>query len=301
MLVALAHPRATTKEDRVLSKGIPMTDFGKTGREVSVVGLGGEGVLRTHGQETAAEAVIHEAIQEGITYFDSAKAYAGSEGYYGRVWSQQPEARNRVFQASKSASRDRRGAQRDLGGTLSRMRIDHLDLWQIHDIRTEEDFLNISGSGGALEAFLEAKETGKTRFIGVTGHHDPHLLARAVREWPVDSVMMPVNPVEGALGGFLDVTLPAARERGIAVIAMKVLGGSHYVFPNEGLSADLLIRFALSYPIQVAIVGCSTPEHVRTLAHTARIFEPMTDQETQQVIGAFRPYARRMAFYRGVF
>lgn len=265
-----------------------------------MVGLGGEGVLRTHGRENAAEAVILEAIREGITYFDSAKAYAGSEGYYGRVWSRQAGDRDRVFQASKSASRDRKGAQRDLDGTLTRMGIDHLDLWQIHDVRTEEDFLDISGPGGALEAFLDAKATGKTRFIGVTGHHDPYLLTRAVREWPVDSVMMPVNPVEGALGGFLDVTLPAAREKGVAVIAMKVLGGSHYIFPNEGVTAELLIRFALSHPIQVAIVGCSTPEHVRTLAHTARIFEPMTDQEMQQVIGAFRPHARRMAFYRGV-
>ena len=279
---------------------IPKTIFGQTGQVVTVVGLGGEGVLRTHGQQEAAEAVIGEAIGEGITYFDSAKAYAGSEEYYGRVWSRRPETRDRVFQASKSASRDRKAAGRDLDGTLKRMGIQHLDLWQIHDVRTEEDFLDISGPGGALEAFLEARQKGKIRFMGVTGHHDPYLLARAVREWPVDSVMMPVNPVESALGGFLDVTLPAARQKGVAVIAMKVLGGSHYLFPNDGVTAEVLIRFALSQPIQVAIVGCSSPEHVRMLAQAARRLEPMTDEEKEQITSAFRPHARRLAFYRGV-
>jgi len=129
----------------VKDDAIPKTIFGQTGQVVTVIGLGGEGVLRTHGQEEAAEAVIGEAIGEGITYFDSAKAYAGSEEYYGRVWSRRPETRDRVFQASKSASRDRKGAEHDLDGTLKRMGIHHLDLWQIHDVRTEEDFLDISG------------------------------------------------------------------------------------------------------------------------------------------------------------
>lgn len=280
---------------------ISKTIFGHTGQQVTVAGLGGEGALRTHGRDTAAEAVIREAIDEGITYFDSARAYAGSEEYYGMIWSRLPQVRQRVFQASKSASRDRKGAQRDLDATLKRMSIDHLDLWQIHDVRTREDILRISEPSGALEAFLEARQAGKTRFIGVTGHHDPHVLAQAVRDWPVDSVMMPVNPVESALGGFLDVTLPEARTKGVAVIAMKVLGGSHYLFPDAGITADVLIRFALSQPIHVAIVGCSTPEHVQTLARAAKGLQPMTGDEMEEITSAFRPHARHLAFYRGVF
>lgn len=273
--------------------------FGRSLHEVSIVGLGGEGILRTHGRDRAATDVIESAIEEGITYFDSARAYDGSEGYYGRVWRTRPADRKRVFQASKSAMRDKREALLELEQTLSNMGIEALDLWQIHDVRTRDDIRAIEGAGGALEAFVQAKEQGKIRFIGVTGHHDPAVLTQAVRDWPVDSVMMPVNPVEGVLGGFLDQTLPAAREKGVAVIGMKVLGASHYLFPGSGVTSERLIRFALSQPITVAIVGCSTPAHVATLAGTGRSLSPLSSKEQQALLDAFRPHASRLGFYRG--
>jgi aryl-alcohol dehydrogenase-like predicted oxidoreductase len=280
-------------------KGIRTNRFGKNGPEVTAVGLGGEGILRTYGKTEAARAVIREALEQGITYFDSAQAYAGSQQYYGTIWSQHPELRNGIFQASKSASRYREAAVTDLEDTLAKMGIDHLDLWQIHDVRSDRDLEIISGPGGALEAFLEAKASGKVRFIGVTGHQDPVILAKAVEEWPVDSVMMPVNPAEGVLSGFLDTTLPLAKERGIAVIGMKILGQSHYLQPEGGLTADLLIRYALSQGIDVAIVGCSTPDEVQTLACIGQDFLPMTEEEQGILVDAFRPHARRLAFYRG--
>jgi len=278
---------------------IPTRAFGKTGIEVTVTGLGGEGVLRTYGREDEAWSVIREAVARGIGYFDCARAYAGSELYYGQVWSKQPEDRARIFQAGKSATRSKSGALADLDQTLRNMSIDHLDLWQIHDVRTEEDLETISRPGGALEAFVEAKNNGKTRFIGVTGHHDPKILEKAIREWPVDSVMMPVNPVEAALGGFMDSALPAALGKGMAVIGMKVLGSAHDILPDAGITPETLIRFALSQPIAVAIIGCSNSSHVLTLAETGRSFSPLSPEEQQAIVGIFHPYAKRLAFYRG--
>ncbi|MBI5602585.1 MAG: aldo/keto reductase [Deltaproteobacteria bacterium] len=274
--------------------------FGKTGRNVTLVGLGGEGVLRTFGKEKAAQKVIETALDEGIGYFDSAQAYAGSETYYGLVWSRRSTDRTRIFQTSKSARRTKKEALLELDQTLLKMGIDYLDLWQIHDVRTEEDLQTIAGPGGALEAFVEAKVRGKTRFIGLTGHHDPEILTRAVKTWPIDSVLIPVNPVEGILGGFLTSTLPAAHEKGVAVIGMKVLGAAHYLIPQSGITPELLIRFALSQPITSAIVGCSSPEEVKTLARTGRNFEPLSPEEHQQILHLFSPYAGRLAFYRGV-
>jgi predicted aldo/keto reductase-like oxidoreductase len=261
--------------------------------------MGGEGILRTYGRASEARHVIQAAIDQGITYFDSAHVYADSEIYYGSVWQEQPETRSRVFQTSKSGSRDGGTALADLESTLERLGTSYLDLWQIHDVRTEEDLEAIGGPGGALEAFVEAKSSGQVRFLGVTGHHDPAILTKAVKAWPVDAVMMPVNPVENIIGGFLTSTLSEAKKKGLAVIGMKILGASHYIHPKRGITPELLIRFALSYDITVAIVGCSNVAEVRTLADVGRNSKPLSEEEKLRLIQKFKPYARRLAFYRG--
>jgi len=280
---------------------IAAREFGRTGRTVTMVGLGGEGVLRTYGRTQEAAAVIRTAVDEGITYFDCARVYADSELYYGAIWKACPEKRAGLFQASKSASRDKKGALADLENSLRRLQTDHLDLWQIHDVRTDSDFNRIAGPDGALEAFTAAKASGKVRHIGVTGHHDPRILTRAVSEWPLDSVMMPVNPAEAAIGGFLTSTLPAAREKNMAVIGMKILGAGHYILPEGDITAGLLIRFAASYDITVAIVGCSSAAEVHTLAQIGRDFIPLSEDQKILLTERFRPLAERLAFYRGVF
>jgi aryl-alcohol dehydrogenase-like predicted oxidoreductase len=275
--------------------------FGKTGRHVTIAGLGGEGVLRTYGRTREAVVVIDEAAKQGIRYFDCAQAYAGSEGYYGHYWPAHPDVRTKAFQASKSASRAREGALADLDNTLKTMGIEYLDLWQIHDVRTQDDIEEIEAKGGALEAFLAAKKSGRVKHIGVTGHHDPAILTYCIENWPVESVMMPVNPVEGALGGFLSEALPAANKKGIAVIAMKVLGHGGYVIPEANVSAGTLIRYALSQPVTVAIVGCTSPGEVRELAEAGREFQPMTPEEQTQLVDIYRPHAQKLAYYRGTF
>lgn len=265
-----------------------------------MVGLGGEGILRTYGRIAESREVIREAVAQGITYFDSARVYADSEVYYGNVWDEIPEVRSQVFQASKSASRTREGALSDLEGTLQRLRTNYLDLWQIHDVRTRNDLELISGPGGALEAFIEAKAAGKVRFIGVTGHHNPGILTHALTDWPVDSVMLPVNPIEGILGGFLTSTLKAAKEKGIAIIGMKILGAARYIHSEGGITPELLVRYALFKGITVAIVGCSSPEEVRALSEAGRAEQPLSKLEIDHLEKAYEPYARQLAFYRGV-
>jgi aryl-alcohol dehydrogenase-like predicted oxidoreductase len=275
--------------------------FGKSGPAVTQVGLGGEGVLRTHGREQEARTVIEEAAAQGITYFDSAQAYADSQGYYGNFWRSHAQLRSGIFQTSKSAARDRRGAKADLAESLQIIGLESLDLWQIHDVRTRQDVEDIEGPGGALQAFVQAKDVGLVRFLGVTGHHAPRILEHAVKSWPVDAVLMPVNPAEAVLGGFLDRVMDAAKDRGLAVIGMKVLGASHYISPEDGVTAELLLRFALSREICTAIVGCANPEEVQTLARAGREFQPLAAEEEMKLRELFRPHARRLAYYRGAF
>jgi aryl-alcohol dehydrogenase-like predicted oxidoreductase len=274
--------------------------FGKNGPVVTLVGLGGEGVLRSHGKHARAQAVIEEASAQGITYFDSARAYDESERYLGRFWEARPELRSRIFQASKSARRDYAGAWADLETTLANLHTSYLDLWQIHDLRDWGEVKAMEGPAGALDAFREAKRQGKARHIGVTGHEDPAILTHAVENWPVDSVLLPVNPVEGVLGGFLDRTIPSAEKRGLAIIGMKVLGAGNYLAPSGGISAELLIRYALSRPVTLVIVGCSQPLEVLTLASLGRDFIPLPEKDQRMLEERFAPLARDLAFYRRV-
>jgi hypothetical protein len=136
--------------------------------------------------------------------------------------------------------------------------------------------------------------------VGVTGHHDPAILTQAVETWPVDAVMLPVNPVESLLGGFLTSTLPAARKKGVAVIGMKVMGGSLYLDKGLNTSAESLLRFALSFHVTVAIVGCTTPEEVGLLAEVKREPSPLSETNRAAVEEKFSPYLSQLAFYRGV-
>ncbi|MFH1153429.1 MAG: aldo/keto reductase [Pseudomonadota bacterium] len=281
------------------ASSIPVADFGKTGSRVTRVGLGGEGVLRTTGQNLQALDVIETAFDQGIGYFDSARVYADSELYLGSFWKGRHVERARMFHTSKSANRTRQGALKDLEQSLARLNTDYLDLWQIHDLRTAGDLDAVAARGGALEAFLEAREKGLVRNIGVTGHHSPEILARAVEMWPVDSVLMPVNPVEEVLGGFLTRTLEAASRKGIAVIGMKVLGASHYIAENAGITPDILIRYALSHDITLVIVGCSSALEVMELVNSASKPGGMTTEERREIMELFVPAARKLAFYRG--
>ncbi len=265
------------------------------------IGLGGEGVLRTEGREEEALAMLDSAYEAGIRYYDSAPAYAGSEGYYGRFWKQHPERKECTFQTSKSAQRSANGASEDLEKTLKRMGREHLGLWQIHDVRDKNDILLLEKAGGALRTFYQARESGIARGIGVTGHHNPEVLLHAVTHWDIDTVLLPVNPIESAIGGFLDRVIPAARERGIGVIGMKTLGAGNYIHPESGLTAENLIRFALSQDVDIVIVGCSTPDETRLLARSGQNHVPMSEEDQIRLVETVRPFAARLAYYRGVF
>ena len=141
---------------------IPKRTLGRTGYEATIMGLGGEGILRTYGDETQAYELINRAVDLGLNYFESARAYSGSEAYYGLALK---ERRKEIFLTSKSHARDKQGALEHLHQTLTNMKTDHLDLWQVHDVRTEEEIEEIFGPGGAIHAFAEAKGKGLTRFI----------------------------------------------------------------------------------------------------------------------------------------
>ncbi len=270
--------------------------LGATGVDVTVFGLGGEGVLRTFGHDASARDVIDAALDEGVTYFDSARAYAGSEEYYGATLG---AARDRIFLTSKSHDRTRRGALAMLDQTLANMRTDRLDLWQLHDLRTWGELDEVSAPGGAYEAFVEAKRAGKTRFIGLTGHHDPAVLSAAVERLRFDTLLIPINPCEPRGRAFAATTGALAREREIGVIGMKVFSRGLLRNFQGAPSARELMDYALSQPVDVVIIGCDDVAQVRENAAAARVFEPMPLERQRALEERLRPLASDALYYRG--
>lgn len=269
--------------------------LGKTGVEATILGLGGEGILRTYGYEKEAVELINRALDLGINYFESARAYSGSESYYGLALE---ERRDEIFLTSKSHARDKKGALEQLHETLKNMKTDHLDLWQIHDVRDEEDVKTIFGRGGALEAFVEAKEDGLTRFIGVTGHHDPSILRRCIERFDFDTVLLPVNPAEPHYKSFLDVVVPLASKKGMGIVGMKVYFRGFAGELPFFTSMEPFYRFALSQPIATAVIGCDSIEQLEENVGFATSFKPMSQEEMQEFKEAVSPYARQLMYYK---
>lgn len=273
-----------------MDKPIPKRRLGRTGVEVSVLGLGGEGVLRTVGREQEADALINAALDAGINYMESARAYAGSESYYGLALR---ERRSQVFLASKSHARDKKGALVHLDETLANMKTDHLDLWMIHDVRTEDDMARIFGPSGALEAFVEAREKGKVKYIGVTGHHDPVIIRKCLESFDFDTVLVPVNPAEPFHRCFLDEVVPVASAKDTAIMGMKVYMRGQLQAPKR-----LLLSYALTQPISVAVVGCDNVEQLTENAEAASEFQPLKLKEMQRFGQMIEPYARQLMYYK---
>ena len=275
--------------------GIIRRHLGKTGVEVTIMGLGGEGVLRTYGYEQEAYRLISSALDLGINYCESARAYSGSEAYYGKALK---ESRKDIFLTSKSHGRDKKTALDHLHQTLSNMKTDHLDLWQIHDVRTDQDIEEIFRAGGAIEAFVEAKEKGLARFIGVTGHEDPAVIRRCIELFDFDTVLLPVNPAEPAYRSFIEEVIPLANEKQMGVIGMKVY--------FRGVAAQLpffrsmqpFFDFAVSQQVTTVVIGCDDLEQLRENVEFARSFVPMSDQDKAELISEVAPFARQLMMYK---
>ena len=275
---------------------IPQRTLGQTGYSATILGLGGEGVLRTYGQEREATAVIEAALAEGINYFETARAYSGSESYLGPNLKGH---RDKIFLTSKSHGRSFKEAMAHLTITLKNLDTDYLDLWQVHDIRTMEEVEALGTKGGALEAFREAQEKGWTRFVGVTGHHDPEILRRALDLYEFDTVLLPVNPAEPQHASFLPLA-QEAMDKGMGVIAMKTLcrGQLPQLAEDPDAIVGELLAYAWSHPVSLAVVGADSAAQVRQLAAAARNFIPMTPEEQQTLEEAVDPIAQQLMYYK---
>ena len=270
--------------------------LGRTGAVVDVVSLGGEGILRTHGRERDAVAMIHEALREGVRYCDTAPAYDDSQEYYGAAFGSMQGARDGVFLASKTHERRKIPALSLLEKSLRTLGTDHLDLWQMHDLRAQGDLDAIFAPDGAIEAAEHAKKAGKIRFVGLTGHHDPDILVAAMDRYAFDSVLLPINPADPARLPFITTVIPLARAKGMGVVGMKVMAAGR--LPGEGAAtAEECIRYAMAHA-DTLIIGCSSVAEVRSNLRAGRTTIAMTTEEQRALEARVARKASRYDYFK---
>ena len=265
--------------------------LGKTGEELSLLGFGGGHISRPKTPTSEALRTIRYAIDQGVTFIDSAWEYnAGrSETLIGEAIRGR---RDELFLMTKVCARDRAGAEEQLDESLGRLGTDRIDLWQFHEINYANDHEWIFAPGGAAEAAQAALESGKVRYVGFTGHKDPeYLLSMLQYDFPWTTVQMPINILDASYRSFAQRVLPELQKRGISALGMKSLGGAGQLVTRAGLSPEQCIRFALSQPIASLVSGMDSIEVVDQNVGIARRFQPMSEDEQREIAASTREIA----------
>lgn len=286
-----------TTSDR-LGEVLPKRKLGRTGEYVTMLGTGGYHVGWT--SERDAQEVIEASLEGGVRFFDTAESYSAgtSEERYGKYLT--PKYRDLVFLTSKTTGRDAKTVQEHLEGTLRRLKVDQIDLYQVHAISTPED-VDRRIENGVLDYLLKAKAQGKFRYLGFTGHQNPHAHERMLertRETDIfDTVLMPVNVLDPSYFSFTKNVFPKALDRNLGVTSIKSLADGRFfaskkeanwtsddpVIPNY-LSIKEAMHFVWSLPVSVLISGNENATFMREKIALARSFTKLNEEERMALI-----------------
>ena len=280
--------------ETVWKEGMPYRKFGKDQELVSLLGLGGFHIGKLESQE-ACTKLIRSAIDRGVTFMDNCWSYhkGKSEEWMGTAL--QDGYRDKVFLMTKIDSHSKEGTTRQIDECLRRLKVDHVDLMQHHEVIRPTDPEKIFADGGSHEAMLAAQKAGKVRHLGFTGHKDPsiHLaMVEACRKhgYPLEAVQMPVNLLDASYRSFTHQVLPVLVKHGIAPLAMKTLAAGGIV-KNGFASATECLHFAMSLPVTVVITGIDSMQILEQGIEAARTYKPMSQQQMAALVEKTRPMA----------
>jgi len=287
-------PRATSAG--ALKGDMLYRELGGTGQQVSAIGMGGFHIGRPNLTEADSIRLIHAGIDRGITFMDNSWDYNGgeSEMRMGKALAQ-GGYRNRVFLMTKLDGRTREAAEQQINESLRRLQTDHLDLIQHHEIIRFDDPDRIFAEGGAQEAVLEAKKAGKVRFIGFTGHKDPHvhlyMLDVAARHgFHFDSAQMPLNVMDAHFRSFAQLVVPELVRQKIGVLGMKSMGGD-VILKSRTVTAVECLQYALNLPTSVVITGIDNDNVLNQAFDVAKNFKLMNEQQVAAILNKTREVA----------
>lgn len=264
----------------------PDRALGKTGASVPLLGYGTAPLGKSQITREYAVRCLNHAIDSGITYLDTSPDY-GSEPHLGEVMKSR---RHDVFLATKVNRRTRHGVLEEVKESLRKLQTDHVDLIQVHSVCAWADLEQALAPDGALAGLEQARDEGLVRFIGITGHVRPAILAEGLRRYPFDTVLCALGAADRLVTSPETFLLPAAIERNVGVIAMKVFG--HGAFARR----DLALRYSLGLPgVSLAILGMDRVEQIDENVRIAASFSPLSDQELVDLIEDVRPLVEKDA------
>jgi len=260
--------------------------LGATGVTVPLVGYGTAPLGKPEVSRQHAVRCLNHAIDLGITYLDTSPDY-GSEPHVGEVMQSR---RDDVFLTTKVNRRQKDDVLAEVRESLDRLQTDHVDLIQVHAVNAWADLEQALAPDGAVAALEQARDEGLVRFIGITGHARPELLAEALRRYRFDTVLSALGAADRLVTAPEEFLLPVARDRNAGVIAMKVLGH------GEIANRELALRYALGLPgVSLAIVGMKSPEEIDEIVALAAAYRPLEEQELAQLVDEVRPLVERDA------
>ncbi len=296
-----------------IEKGkLPLRPLGKTGYKVGIYSLGAQATVEIPGKEDLSVEIVNRAIDLGINYIDTAAAYGRatdtvpkseamgtSEKNVGKVLKYR---RNEVFLASKTHDRTYDGSMRLLEQSLKNLQTDHLDLWQIHNVKSAEinKLDRIFADDGVIKAMEKARDEKIVRFLGITGHEGPDVLNALADRYPFDNVLVALNAADKHHDPFIEKFLPNVVEKNMGIVGMKIPARDRIFSKGGIISMKEAMEYVLTLPVSTIIVGIDEIAELEENIEIARNFKPLNADEMLAIEDKVKPCYEHLLFFKGL-
>lgn len=293
-------------------ESLPKRMLGKTGYEVCIYSLGAQATVEQIGMKDRAIEIINRAIDLGINYIDTAAWYGQdgtdykgehlrgtSEKHVGEVMKYR---RDEVFLATKTHIRTYDGSMRLLEKSLKHLQTDHIDLWQIHNIKDKknEDIDKIFAKDGCLRALEKARNEGIVKHLGITGHTDPEPMKELIERYPFDNVLVALNAADKHYNSFIENLLPTAIEKQMGIVGMKIPSRDR-IFSNGGIiTMKEAMSYTLSLPVSTIIVGIDKIPELEENIKIAKEFRQLSEDELLAIEDKVKPHYKHLMYFKGL-
>lgn len=300
------------QKDSIEEKILPLRPLGKTGHMVSIFSLGAQGTIEVPGKESLSIDIINRSIDLGVNYIDTSPSYGRetatvsrgdamgtSEKNLGQVMKSR---RKEVFLASKTSDRTYDGSMRLLETSLKNLQTDHLDLWQIHDVRYSElsDLDSFFANDGVIKAMEKAKDEKMVNFLGFTGHESPEVLNSMANRYPFDVVLVAINAADKHHNSFIENFLPTVVEKNMGIIGMKIPARDR-IFNNGGIiTMKEAMDYVLSLPVSTIIVGLDKISELEENIEIAKNFLALDADMMLAIEEKVKPYYKELLFFKNI-